>query len=33
MKRRYTKYPSNYVKASRFVYDEMPIAKDGDWEM
>ena len=33
MKRRGTKYPSNYVRASSFFYDEHPIATDGEWEM
>ena len=33
MKRRFTKYPSNYVRASFMFTDEHPIATEGEWEM
>lgn len=33
MKRTFTKYPSNYVRASFFMNDEVPLARDGEWTM
>lgn len=31
--RRFTKYPSNYVRASFYANDVIPVARDGEWEM
>lgn len=31
--RKFTKYPSNYVRATSYFYDETPVATDSEWEL
>jgi len=33
MKRTFTKYPSNYVRATKFFYDDTPVTTDGSWKL